>query len=101
MNKIVLLIPLLGLISACQPPLTREQELAIYRSRCMDYGYQWGTKEFADCMMQQEITEQELSLQARKVQALETQNSIAQQKVRAKEQEVELKRKELKPKKRS
>jgi len=98
MKKAVFLIPLLSLVSACQPPLTREQELAIYRSRCMDYGYQWGTKEFADCMMQQELKEQEFNLQARKVQALESQNYIEQQKVRAKEQEVELKRKELKKK---
>ena len=90
MKKSMLFIPLLGLLFGCQPPLTRDQQLAIYRSRCMDYGYKWGTPEFADCMMKQEARQEKLSVQMRKAQALEQSNWIAEQEVRAREKKLEL-----------
>ena len=96
MKKLILLTPVLSLLTSCEPPMTREQELAFYRSRCLDYGYQWGTREFADCMKEQEARDEELAVQRRKASALEQQNRIEQQKVQIKEEEVELKRKKQK-----
>ena len=93
MKKSVLLIPFLGILSACQPPMTREQELMVYRSRCFDYGFQMGTVEFAQCMQEQEAREDMLSLQARQLQAIEQQNWIEQDKVRIKQNEFDRKRK--------
>lgn len=93
MKKIVFLLSLSGFLTSCTPSLTRDQELAIYRSRCLDYGYLMGTREFADCMMQQETKEQEFALQSRKIAALESQNSIEKDKVRVKENELRQKRK--------
>ena len=81
----------LAILTACQPPMTREQELAIYRSRCSDYGFRMGTVEFAQCMQEQESREAVLSLQARKIQALEQQNWIEQDKVRMKQNKNEMK----------
>jgi len=96
MKKSILFIPLLSLLSACVPPLTRDQQLAIYRSRCLDYGYQWGTREFADCMKEQEFHDETLAIQNRKANALEEQNRIAHQKVQIKTEEIEIKRKKKK-----
>lgn len=93
MKKIIFLLPLMSILSACTPPLTRDQELAVYRSRCLDYGYPMGTREFADCMMQQEAQEQEFALQSRKIEALESQNRIEKDKVRVKENELRKKQK--------
>ncbi len=89
MKKTNLFILLLGFLVGCQPPLTREQQLAIYRTRCTEYGYQWGTPEFADCMMKQESRQENLAVQMRKVQALEEGNWIE-------ERALELKRKKKK-----
>lgn len=93
MKKIVFFLPLISLLSACAPPLTRDQELAVYRSRCLDYGYLMGTREFADCMMQQEAHKEELTLQRQKIEALENKNRIEKDKVRAKENELNRKQK--------
>ena len=87
MKKLFLVLPLLSIITACTPPMTRDQELAIYRSRCLDYGYQYGTREFADCMQMQEAREADLDMQRRKVQAIQDRNWIEQQKVWTKEKE--------------
>lgn len=92
MKKSFLFIPLLAILSACQPPMTREQELAIYRSRCFDYGFQMGTVEFAQCMQEQEAREDMLAVQARQAQAMEQQNWIEQDKVRIKQNELDRKR---------
>jgi len=101
MKKSFLIVPLLGILSACQPPMTREQELAIYRSRCLDYGFQMGTVEFSQCMQKQEAREDMLSMQARQLQAMEQQNWLEQEKVRIKQQDYERKRiKEKKNKRR-
>lgn len=96
MKKLIFFVPLLSFLTSCQPLMTREQELAIYRSRCLDYGYQWGTREFADCMMEQEAREEKLAVQRQKAYALEERNRIEQQKVWVKEKEVEQKRKKKK-----
>ncbi len=96
MNKSILFIPLLGLLVGCQPPLTRDQQLAIYRSRCVEYGYQWGTPEFANCMMKQEARQEKLSVQMRKAQALEQSNWIAGQEVRVREEKLDLEHKKYK-----
>lgn len=87
MKKFILLIPFLSILSACQPPLTRDQQLAIYRSRCLDYGYPYGTREFADCMKEQDAREDDLALKERKARALEARNQIEQQKVLIQEKE--------------
>ncbi len=96
MKKAYLSIPFLGFLVACAPPLTREEQLAIYRSRCLDYGYLWGTPEFADCMMKQEARHEKLTVQMRKVDALEEQNWVEKEKIRMKERELNLKRKKKK-----
>ncbi len=92
MKKSLLLIPILAVLSACQPPMTREQELAIYRSRCFDYGFRMGSVDFARCMQEQEAREAELSMKSRKIQAIEQQNWTEQEKVRIKQNEYEMKR---------
>ena len=90
MKKIFLLIPFLAILSACQPPRTRDQELAIYRSRCLDYGFRMGTTEFAQCMQGQEAQAEKLSIQERKLQALERQNWIEQERIRYKQRTQQL-----------
>ncbi|MBA3814075.1 MAG: membrane lipoprotein lipid attachment site-containing protein [Alphaproteobacteria bacterium] len=92
MKKLLFFIPILAVLSACQPPMTREQELAIYRSRCFDYGFQMGSVDFARCMQEQEAREADLSMKARKIQAIEQQNWTEQEKVRIKQNEYEMKR---------
>ena len=96
MKKLLLLIPCVVALSACQAPLTREQELAIYRSRCLEYGFQPGTPEFAKCMQKQEVLNSELTLQERKIEAIERQNLTEQQKLRVKQDELNMKRKQHK-----
>lgn len=92
MKKLWVLIPCVVALSACQPPMTREQELAIYRTRCLEYGYQPGTVEFARCMEKQEAREAKLSLQERKIQAIEQQNWTERQKLHLKQDELHMKR---------
>lgn len=96
MKNLLLFIPLLAVLSACQPPMTREQELAIYRSRCFDYGFQMGTVEFAQCMQEQEAREADLYMKERKIEALERQNAMEREKVRIKQNEYTMKRKKHK-----
>ena len=83
MRKSILILPLIAVMSACTPPMTREEQLSIYRNRCLDYGYQYGTVEFADCMKEQEARDEELAVQQciadaekRKAKALEDKNRI-------------------------
>lgn len=89
MKKLALLLPLLGILTSCKPPLTREQQLSIYRSRCLDYGYQMGTLEFSDCMMKQEARAEELAIQARKVDILKEQNWLERQRIEVKRKEIQ------------
>ena len=93
MKKSFLLTPFLAILSACQPPMTREQELAIYRSRCLDYGFPMGTIEFAQCMQEQEAREAKLYMQERKIQAIQQQNQRQQQNVQIQQNEFVFKQK--------
>ena len=97
MKKSLLLVSFLAMLSACQPPMTREEELAIYRTRCLEYGFQMGTVEFAQCMQAQETQEAKLYMKQRKIQAMEQQNLMEQEKVNVQQNKFYLKRK--KPKK--
>lgn len=60
-------------LSACVSPMTRQETLNIYRSNCLDYGFQWGTPQFAKCVEDQEYQGQKLNIEARKARALEDQ----------------------------
>lgn len=99
MKKSLFILPVLAILSACQPPMTRQQELAIYRSRCLDYGFQMGTVEFAQCMQDQEAQAVALSMQERKIEAIERQTWAEQEKVRIKQNEFNMKRKKQRDKK--
>jgi hypothetical protein len=96
MKKLLLLIPCVVALSACQPPLTREQQLAIYRSRCLEYGYQPGSVEFAKCMEKQEARETKLYMQEREIEAIEEQNWMEREKLRVKQDELTMKRNQQK-----
>ena len=87
MKKATFFLPLLCLMSGCQPPLTRIHQLEIYQSRCADYGYERGTPEFANCMMKQESRQEDMAIQLRKIGVLEESNWIEQQKMRTNEDE--------------
>ncbi|MEB3702607.1 hypothetical protein Bealeia1_01722 [Candidatus Bealeia paramacronuclearis] len=81
MKKIIMLLPLL-LVSGCdlfRPPLTRQELLTIYRDKCLEYGFEWGTPEFAKCVQDQEYKEEKLSLERRKARALEDQTFLERQ----------------------
>lgn len=64
MNKIPLSLAFISLFSACTP-LTREEKLALFHSRCVDYGYVQGTKDFEKCLARQEIRHEQRALRAR------------------------------------
>jgi hypothetical protein len=85
MYKILFLCPLLALLSGCEPPFTRSQQLAVYRTRCLEYGYEPGTLEFADCMKEQEKHQEMLDLKQRKIELLEEKNQIARKELQVKE----------------
>lgn len=92
MKKLILSIFFLSLLSACIPPMTREQQLSIYRSRCLDYGYQRGTLEFAHCMKEQEAQEVFFAIQTKKVHALEEKNRLKEKKIKDKETMIHFKK---------
>lgn len=87
MKNFFRLLPLISLLPACTSPLTRDQKLSIYKTRCLDYGYQLGTPEFADCVMKQEHRVEQMSLQRRKVEAIEESNWLERERSRAQERE--------------
>ncbi|MBX9622157.1 MAG: hypothetical protein K2X28_09120 [Alphaproteobacteria bacterium] len=64
MKKITLPLALLSFLSACTP-LTREEQLALFHSRCIDYGYTQGTQEFDKCLARQENRHHQRSLRTR------------------------------------
>ena len=99
MSKTYLSILFLGLLIGCVPPMTREEQLAIYRSRCLDYGYLKGTPEFAACMMKQEARHEKLTVQMRKADALEEHNWIEKEKMRTKKEKLNLEHSKRKIKK--
>lgn len=64
MKKIILSLSLLSFLSACTP-LIREEQLALFHSRCIDYGYAQGTKEFDRCLARQETRHNQRSIRMR------------------------------------
>ena len=64
MKKIALSLFFLGFLSACTP-LTREEQLALFHVRCVDYGYAQGTQEFEKCLERQENRHAQRSIRAR------------------------------------
>jgi hypothetical protein len=91
MYKIFSLCSLAAFLSACvppTPPLTRQQQLAIYRTRCLEYGYEPGTVEFADCMKEQESQQERLIIERKKLSLLEKEDKAARKKRKAKEKKA-------------
>lgn len=91
MKNAFFFLSFLSILSACQSPTPRDQQLESYRSRCTEYGFKSGTPEFANCVKEQEDREEKLVVQSRKAKALEEKNWIEQQKVEIKKREVEAK----------
>lgn len=86
-SKLFLLAPL-GLLYACTSPMTRDQQLAIYHTRCLDYGYQPGTTEFAQCMEKQERQDVDRVLKERHLQELEKKNHLTKREQQLREKEA-------------
>ena len=97
MNKFIFVLPMV-VLAACQPPMTREQQLTIYRSRCLDYGFQMGTVEFAQCMQNQEAQREALSMKQQKVEAIQQRNWLENEKLNQEQRKIVLKRKQRKGK---
>jgi hypothetical protein len=97
MNKFIFVLPMV-VLAACQPPMTREQQLTIYRSRCLDYGFQMGTVEFAQCMQNQEAQLEALSMKQQKVEAIQQRNWLENEKLNQEQRKIVLKRKQRKGK---
>jgi len=57
-------VVLIGFLPSCTP-LTREEQLALFHSRCMDYGYVQGTKDFEKCLVRQEMRHEQRALRTR------------------------------------
>lgn len=64
MQQSVASLFLLSFLSACTP-LTHEEQLALFHSRCIDYGYAQGTKEFDQCLARQESRHHQRSIRGR------------------------------------
>ncbi|HCM84194.1 MAG TPA: hypothetical protein PKW15_07275 [Alphaproteobacteria bacterium] len=45
----------LVMLTACAPPITRQQQLDIWYQRCLEYGFHPNTNGIAQCVQQQEI----------------------------------------------
>lgn len=85
MKKFIFSLSLLSLLSACTPPLTRDQQLQIHHAHCLDYGYQVGTLAFSECMMRQEGRAEKRALQMRKWDAFEQSSWIERERYRQEE----------------
>lgn len=64
-------------LTACQPPLTWDQQLSIYRAKCMDFGFDPGSVEFAECVQGQDKQALEI---AEKERDRQNQAAIAREK---------------------
>jgi len=89
MQKSVASLLLLSFLSACAP-LTREEQLALFHSRCIDYGYAQGTQEFDKCLARQENRHHQRSLHAR-VNRTDNLNFLEKETLR--QQEIKMKEK--------
>lgn len=66
--KRLLFIGVALFLSSC---VSRQDQLNVYRKNCLDYGFRWGTPEFAQCVKDQEYQSQKLGVERRKAQAFE------------------------------
>ena len=87
MKKIILPLSLLAFLSACTS-LTREEQLALFHSRCIDYGYAQGTKEFDRCLVRQESRHNQRSICTR-VNSTDNLNFLERETLR--QQEIKMK----------
>ncbi len=67
-QRLLLGLPVL-VLTACQAPLTWDQQLSIYRAKCVDFGFDPGSVDFAECVQGQdkqalEIAEKERDRQS-------------------------------------
>jgi len=90
MKKLIFLLPLMSILSACTP-LTREEQLALFHSRCVDYGYAQGTQEFDQCLTRQESRHHQRSVRTR-VNATDNLNFLERETLR--QQEIKMKEKQ-------
>lgn len=72
-------------LAGCVTPLTREQQLHLYRARCLDYGYEPGTLNFAHCMKEQERFAEQRALEEEKLKALRENNKLKKREVEIRE----------------
>lgn len=68
-------------LTACHTPMTRDQQLQIYRTRCLEYGYQPGTIDFAHCMLEQEKLTEHKALEDEKLRTLQETNKLKKREV--------------------
>ncbi|MBL8677226.1 MAG: hypothetical protein JNJ47_07415 [Alphaproteobacteria bacterium] len=87
MKKITLSLFLFSFLSACAP-LTREEQLALFHSRCIDYGYVQDTQEFDKCLERQENRHNQRSIRTR-VNTTDTLNFLERETLR--QQEIKMK----------
>ncbi|MBX9786610.1 MAG: hypothetical protein K2Y08_04670 [Alphaproteobacteria bacterium] len=90
MKKITLSLFLFSFLSACTP-LTREEQLALFHSRCVDYGYAQGTQEFDKCLARQESRHHQRSLRTR-LNTTDNLNFLERETLR--QQEIKMKEKQ-------
>jgi len=90
MKKIATSLFLLSFLSACTP-LTREEQLALFHSRCVDYGYAQGTQEFDKCLARQENRHNQRSIRTR-VNTTDNLNFLERETLR--QQEIKMKEKQ-------
>jgi hypothetical protein len=84
---------ILSLLPACTP-LTREEQLALFHSRCVNYGYAQGTQEFEKCLERQETRHHQRSIRAR---ANKTDNLNFLERETLRQQEIKMKEKQSLP----
>lgn len=65
------------ILTACQAPLTWDQQLSIYRAKCVDFGFDPGSVEFAECVQGQDKQALEI---AEKERDRQNQATIAREK---------------------
>ncbi len=90
MKNLIFLLPLMSFLSACTP-LTREEQLALFHSRCVDYGYAQGTQEFDQCLARQESRHHQRSIRGR-MNTTDNLNFLERETLR--QQEIKMKEKQ-------
>src|SRR5690606_8234593 len=88
MKKLLTLSALAVVASSCQfpKPMTRADQLTMFRATCLDYGFDPGTDAFAHCVEKQDNRSTEIALEERRIRAIEDKNWIKRQEVHAQEE---------------